>query len=928
MLVIKINKSRQDHPCAFQAIMSHSSGSILSDKPESDSSDKKLGSLDTPDNKSGGIFGISSNTSSALDTAKNKPSGGLFGGTDYKPPGGLFGGSGNTTSAFATSAEKPSGGLFGGTDYKPSGGLFGGSDYKPSGGLFATPAEKPSGGLFGGSGNTTSAFATPAEKPSGGLFGGTDYKPPGGLFATSAEKPSGGLFGGSGNTTSAFATPAEKPSGGLFGGSDYKPPGGLFATSAEKPSGGLFGGSDYKPPGGLFATSAEKPSGGLFGGSDYKPPGGLFATSAEKPSGGLFGGSDYKPSEGLLGSSDNKPSTSESDQGLLDGFNEKLQFGTPDDHDEVEDILVIGIDFGTTYSGVAWATRVDFENSQINYITSWPGNGREEGKVPTELWYDDNKEPVWGYEVPAHADPFRWFKLLLLRTEDLDSELHESEFVVRARDMMEKSGKSAVDLVADYLRLLWGHIVSTIARARGDDIVKSLAIHLVITVPAIWKSYARQALQDAAKRSGIFEERFVGATKLTLAIEPEVAALSTLHEQGSGVRPGNVYVICDAGGGTVDLVSYEVKSTNPIVLQEAVEGTGGLCGGIFIDQVFERMCSGRLGPRWKQLSKTGIREIMKNEWEYGIKPQYKPAKLVKEYTVSLPAETFKGQSNSSLDDTTRYPYIKNGRIIFLGSHIKTAFEGVFSNIEKLVDEQICKATEKGLHVTGIILVGGLGGSAYLYDYLKAIHAKAGITVLQSGGVKPRTAICRGAVFKGFLQEQADQDNCDMVVAPIMVTSTVARASYGIMFETGFNSQTHLEEDKKWSIRKGTWMATNQMEWYLKRGDMVSKSKPVRSSWFRLYGERDFSRTLSIVLYQCDDEVPPGRKTPDVRELGTLSCTLDVGYADLPDFGRKSWLNTKKLDFEIELVPSGASVEFILYFNGRKQTGPSAKFRIA
>ena len=200
---------------------------------------------------------------------------------------------------------------------------------------------------------------------------------------------------------------------------------------------------------------------------------------------------------------------------------------------------------------MAWATRVDFENNQVNFITSWPGNGREEGKVPTELWYDDNDGLVWGYEVPADGDPFRFFKLLLLRTEDRSPEICRSDFVIRAREMMEESGRTAVDLITDYLRLLWEHIMSTIERARGEDVVEALAIHVVITVPAIWKSYARQAMEDAAAKSGILDSRLAGATKLTFVPEPEAAALSTLLEQGSGVRPGNVYVICDAGGGTV-----------------------------------------------------------------------------------------------------------------------------------------------------------------------------------------------------------------------------------------------------------------------------------------------------------------------------------------------------------------------------------------
>ncbi|KAK3946034.1 hypothetical protein QBC46DRAFT_370658 [Diplogelasinospora grovesii] len=612
-----------------------------------------------------------------------------------------------------------------------------------------------------------------------------------------------------------------------------------------------------------------------------------------------------------------------------DGLDKKLKrlgLHDDDDDDEVEDSLVIGIDFGTTYSGVAWATRADFENNQINFITSWPGNGREEGKVPTELWYDENGEPAWGYEVPADGDPFRWFKLLLLRTEDLGPDLRRSDFVVRSQDMMEESGRTAVGLIADYLRLLWAHIMSTIERARGETVLEALAIHVVITVPAIWKSYARQAMEDAAKDAGILDSRAAGDTTLAFVPEPEAAALSTLLEQGRGVQPGNVYVVCDAGGGTVDLISYKVKSTKPIVLQEAVEGTGGLCGGIFIDQAFEHMCSGRLGLKWKRLSKTGIREIMKNEWEYGIKPQFKPAKVRKEHIVSLPAEAFRDRGPSSLDDTSREPYIKNGRIHFLGPHIEKVFEGVFADIEKLVEGQIRKAADKGLAVTGIILVGGLGSSPYLYEHLKAMHSKAGIAVLQSGGIKPRTAICRGAVLKGFLEGHENQLETGNVIAPIMVTSTVSRASYGIQFKTPFDALRHLEKDKRWDEHEGRWEVTNQMNWYLKRGEMTSNIKPLRASWCRLYKKKEFNGTCSVHLYQCEDEVPPTRYTPSVRTLGKFSSDLDVEYSDLPDFKSKTGVMMKKLEFELELVPSGASVKFVLYVDGRKQRGESAQIR--
>lgn len=54
---------------------------------------------------------------------------------------------------------------------------------------------------------------------------------------------------------------------------------------------------------------------------------------------------------------------------------------------------------------------------------------------------------------------------------------------------------------------------------------------------------------------------------------------------------------------------------------------------------------------------------MKGEWELDIKPQFKndPVSVGKEKIVSIPAEAF---HKSSLDDITRSPFIKNGRIHF------------------------------------------------------------------------------------------------------------------------------------------------------------------------------------------------------------------------------------------------------------------------
>lgn len=206
------------------------------------------------------------------------------------------------------------------------------------------------------------------------------------------------------------------------------------------------------------------------------------------------------------------------------------------------------------FSGVAWATETDFKAEQINLITTWPGSGREEGKTPTELYYEDDTI-TWGYEIDSDVDPIRWFKLLLVNEEDLSPELRASEFILRARKMLRQIKKTASDLISDYLRSLWKHVLETITRDRGETVLEALQFVVVITVPAIWKGYARQKMEKAARKAGILDRRPAGKTILTFVPEPEAASLSVLCEPGRQVKKNDLYLICDAGGGTVVSVS-------------------------------------------------------------------------------------------------------------------------------------------------------------------------------------------------------------------------------------------------------------------------------------------------------------------------------------------------------------------------------------
>jgi len=66
---------------------------------------------------------------------------------------------------------------------------------------------------------------------------------------------------------------------------------------------------------------------------------------------------------------------------------------------------------------------------------------------------------------------------------------------------------------------------------------------------------------------------------------------------------GDSFVLCDAGGGTVDLISYTITQLHPILkVKEAAAGTGGLCGSTFLNRRFGEFLTQKLGnePGWDE----------------------------------------------------------------------------------------------------------------------------------------------------------------------------------------------------------------------------------------------------------------------------------------------------------------------------------------
>ncbi|KAG9257923.1 uncharacterized protein F5Z01DRAFT_692804 [Emericellopsis atlantica] len=573
--------------------------------------------------------------------------------------------------------------------------------------------------------------------------------------------------------------------------------------------------------------------------------------------------------------------------------------------DVAKDFIVVGIDFGTTYSGVAWAECDTTDNVEIEMITSWDTDLHDcsdKEKAPTQLGFGDGSEvPSWGYGIPLDEDCVRWFKLLLLEDRDVPSEVKDSAQYQLAKSMGDKHKKTATELVALYLGFIWRHSLEAIERSVGATLVQLCKFRVVITLPAIWPAYSQQKMMTAARDSGILAKRQAGETILSFISEPEAAALATLKDLStrSSVKAGDTMIVCDAGGGTV------IDSMEPFVVKECVKGDGGLCGGVFVDDRFIAAVEAKWGIlNWASASHGDKKQFINDNWERGIKPQFanQPGKT---WRVDVP-----DMCNSAAN-----PRGKRTRTTeFTSEEILAMFDPCIDRIIELIKAQgDAIKTKMSTTPTYIVLVGGFGRCRYLFDRVKQLANDYDAEVLQSRGSKPWSAIARGAVFHGL---SISNISADMTFT---VRARIARASYGVVYQPYFDEKRHSSADKIWSDEECAYMAKEQMKWFLRKGEEVTDDRVVSQEFYTVYeaiGKERSTGDLSEDIYVCFSDSIPTRDSETVQPLCTIKWNKDIPLHSLRKWKNPVGKTYRQLELEVMMQCKDGIMGWTVKYNGK------------
>ncbi|KAG6261198.1 hypothetical protein E4U49_004164 [Claviceps purpurea] len=518
--------------------------------------------------------------------------------------------------------------------------------------------------------------------------------------------------------------------------------------------------------------------------------------------------------------------------------------------------LIIALDFGTTYSGVAYCFA-NQTNAEPQAILNWPDNqGFSAPKIPTIIEY--TKEVPSGFRWGASVDKLNGgivaIKLLLDPSQKRPSYLPVKD----AEQELKSLPKKPYEVAADFIGAIYEHALDSISEKIPKAYMNMCDKEFVLSVPAVWSDAAKNATLKAAELAGI--------KPVTIVKEPEAAALYAIKSLDFAIERNDAFVVCDAGGGTVDLISYEVVAVAPrLKVKELVPGTGGMAGSLGLNQRFATAVEELIGDdQWLKLKTSKAWSFAEKQFDEEVKKKFNGG-LKEVYYVNFPLARLKDNENHGLASST---WAISGKVL------TRIFEPLITDILKMIEHQVQevrrKRPDKG--VSGIFLVGGFGSSNYLMQRVKDHFPK--IQVLQPSDAW--AAIVKGAVLSKLPSQVA-------------VVSTCATRHYGTRCESPF--QEPRDAGQKAFLDRDCNRRVTIMKWFIETGETILRDQRfemmLEFHFENIYNTVDFIRHYD--LWQCEDKyardapIHPGKSTKLKRNC---NVTADLRSVPKDKFARK------------------------------------------
>lgn len=513
-------------------------------------------------------------------------------------------------------------------------------------------------------------------------------------------------------------------------------------------------------------------------------------------------------------------------------------------------LMVVAIDFGTTYSGYAFSMKSDFlrDPLQIHANQAWNAGKKQllSLKTPTCLLLDGSTDIVsFGYEAEdTYAELvlderhheyyfFDRFKMRLYQEQDLSGEMELEDVTGKKLLAIEVFGKAIKALTDHFMKLL---------EMEGKNIIKMSEIQWVLTVPAIWSDGAKQFMRKSAAKAYIQDEN------LLIALEPEAASIycqylpkerlvgmdQTLNIGERGMR----YMVVDLGGGTADITVHEKVEGGKV--KELCRANGSECGGTSVDkafmELFENMSGFPLIPLLKKEDPTAFLDISR---EFEAVKRKIDTNTTGKVNFCIPITTLNklcekqcGQTLESLITQSSY----NDLITLRGDKIridhdlmKSLFAQTIEKVTNLISQMYAQSIKADVNL--ILLVGGFSECRLIHTAIKQAFPDKRVIVPEECGL----AVLKGAVLFGH--------------RPDFIESRVMRYSYGTDTYVEFDPALH---DKSRKIKASGKEQIEIFDIIVKQNTSVLIGTEVQHAYDTMI---PYQKSIMVSIYVIEKEEP-------------------------------------------------------------------------
>ncbi len=371
--------------------------------------------------------------------------------------------------------------------------------------------------------------------------------------------------------------------------------------------------------------------------------------------------------------------------------------------------MKVGIDLGTTFSGVAFCEK-EGGNLAITQIELRSSDGRHQ--IPSVIYIPADGKPVVGSAAlnMYATEPdrvFQWFK----------------------REMGEAAAGTSVDgrsytpeeLSAEVLKVLKEDTESWL----DDEITGA-----VVCVPAWFGDRQREATRRAVEMSGI--------PLLHLMAEPSAAAIAAATERPDQIADRDVLVY-DLGGGTFDVVLVRTKS--------------GTAGNLEVDTLCRDGHFQLGGHDWDVAL---AEHLCKRCFElHGHNPQTSDDK--REWPMLLEAVERSKRHYSAAREAVTFPVGLRGHAVEVTRETFNEVTAPLLDRTKTFLENVLKEGQEsyGVKLDELVVIP-CGGSSKLPGVVPMLTALVGHEPINLRRNNPETMVVRGAAYAAYLESEVNE----------------------------------------------------------------------------------------------------------------------------------------------------------------------------